>query len=204
MILQGVDVSEYQGQINWDNLHADLGFAIVRGGYGTTRIDLQAVRNRTLARNVHLPIAHYWYMPATNQDALVQASAIIDGLGTVLPGEPIALDYEEDYDNLTADAAMVARCLVARYGQPPLIYVNLDFLRRYVWSEVVSLGCGLWLAHWDNQAAFTDNVAPWPICALKQYDSQGAVDGIAEKFLLDCFNGDAAQFRAYGAIPPAA
>jgi GH25 family lysozyme M1 (1,4-beta-N-acetylmuramidase) len=50
--LYGVDVSEAQGQINWDALNAVSNFAVIRSCFGTGRKDHQFDRNKSEAHRV--------------------------------------------------------------------------------------------------------------------------------------------------------
>ncbi len=44
-MLKGIDVSEHQGRINWEQVKGNIDFAILRAGYGRNNIDKQFIRN---------------------------------------------------------------------------------------------------------------------------------------------------------------
>lgn len=199
-MINGCDVSYVQGKIDVAALKSSVAFVLVRGGYGTTIYDEEGHRNRAQVRASGLPLGHWWYLPMPSADPLTLASVIINGLRDIQPGEPILLDVEEDDLNLARYVYHVALYLLAHYGRPPLIYLNPDFLQRYDWSPVVALNCGLWLAHWDKLTVQSDDVAPFPFAAFKQYRCDGALSGIVGPVCLDVFYGDAEQFHLYGAV----
>lgn len=201
-MLNGCDVSYAQGRIGMPDLAPLIDFMLVRAGYGTTIYDEQGYRNRTQARASGRLLGHWWYLPMPSDHPLILASVIIGGLRDIQPGEPILLDVEEDDPRLVDIVNMIALYLIAHYDRPPLIYLNPDFLQRYDWTPLVDLNCGLWLAHWDGLTAQTDDVAPFPFAAFKQYRCDGALGGIAGPVCLDVFYGGARQFKLYGAISP--
>lgn len=92
----GLDVSKWQGPINWLALPADLCFVFIRSGDGTS-IDQRFVENWEGARSVSLAVGNYRYLRA-DRDGSAQAELDLGLLAKVgyLPGEdlPPVLDLE--------------------------------------------------------------------------------------------------------------
>lgn len=83
---KGIDVSEWQGKIDWDAVAADnIDFAIIRAGYGQyeSQTDSFFVQNYTNAKAAGLDVGAYWYSYArTPEEAVKEAEVfckVIDG-----------------------------------------------------------------------------------------------------------------------------
>lgn len=64
---QVIDVSQWQGEIDWDTVKADgVEGAIIRIGYGTSDEDRQAERNLREVRRLGIPFGVYLYSYASN------------------------------------------------------------------------------------------------------------------------------------------
>ena len=75
MTVSGIDVSRYQGTINWKKVKdAGVKFALIRIGYGDTlsypgQIDSMYQRNYKECKSVGLPVGGYFYSYATTVEA---------------------------------------------------------------------------------------------------------------------------------------
>ena len=66
-MVKGIDVSEWQGVIDWDKVKAaGIQFAIIRTGWGKTGVDKQFKRNVSEARRVGIKVGLYHYSYATS------------------------------------------------------------------------------------------------------------------------------------------
>ena len=73
--IPGIDVSVYQGDINWQQVkNAGIKFAIIRAGYGRvpSQKDRYFDQNYANAKAAGVPIGAYWYAYATNTDGALQ------------------------------------------------------------------------------------------------------------------------------------
>ncbi len=57
-ITRGMDVSEWQGKINWKEAKKDLDFAFVRISYGTRHLDDYYAYNMTEAEAADVPVGN--------------------------------------------------------------------------------------------------------------------------------------------------
>ena len=80
MELFGIDVSQYQGNIDWNQVKdAGVKFALIRGGYGKNNIDPYFHQNAKGATAVRIPIGIYWFSYALNTEMAVnEAKYAID------------------------------------------------------------------------------------------------------------------------------
>lgn len=205
--LKGIDVSRWQGFITWAIVRQNVDFAIIKicGSDDGFYFDGQAVRNVLEARSVGMPIGFYAYIGgvSTIESEVNHIKNAISTIGGLREGEFIALDWEEERSDPVGYIRGIAKGLID-FGFPnPVIYTNLNRVKIYDWTQVVALGCGLWVAAWgNNDAVPADNEVPgsdeWPFWAFWQYSSTGSVPGIAGRVDLDIFEGDLAAFKKYG------
>lgn len=101
MNIKGLDVSEFQGEINWERVkNAGYQFAMIRAGYGFNTIDKQFQRNASECNRIGLPIGVYWFCYAVSPETAIQEA---DGcLRTI---RNYRIDYPVCYDIEQASAA---------------------------------------------------------------------------------------------------
>ena len=94
MNIKGLDVSEFQGEINWERVkNAGYQFAMIRAGYGFNTIDKQFQRNASECNRIGLPIGVYWFCYAVSPETAIQEA---DGcLRTI---RNYRIDYPVCYD----------------------------------------------------------------------------------------------------------
>jgi GH25 family lysozyme M1 (1,4-beta-N-acetylmuramidase) len=197
-MIRGIDVSEWQGGIDWSSVKSAVDFAIIRASYGAIRPDWFAALNRDRAREVGILHGFYHFAEPAQSSAPIQARLFLDAIGPLHSGEVLALDVEVDHPDLVNWCRSFVLTVWAVTHTWPVIYLNHDFRTRYDWTPLVDLNCGLWLAHWDNDPNSDENASPWPFVAFKQYSDAGSVSGINGAVDLDVFYGSADQFVKYG------
>lgn len=203
MVLQGVDVSHWQGDINHLLIKAHgIAFVISKLTEGESYVDPYATKNRqaTKAAGMFSGLYHF----AKGGSALAEADHFCSAAGDIT-GEFTALDWEI---NIPGDP--VQWCLAwlqrveSKFGVRPFIYMDQSRLRSANWSAVFSRGYPLWLAKYDNLLD-PPNVAP-NVAVMKQYTSNGSIDGVLGNVDLDVFYGNAQDLQAYcksGTVFPA-
>ena len=157
-----IDVSEWQGKIDWEQAKPFIDGAILRAGYGINHIDAQFIRNVTECNRLGIPCGAYWFSYALNPEmAKQEAEYLIAAVKPYRMELPLCFDYE--YDSVkTAEkngvnvTKALATALVYSFcgaleagGYWALNYANPDFLSRY-FSADVPKRFGLWLAQWPG------------------------------------------------------
>ena len=99
----GIDVSQWQGVIDWAKAKVSINFVLIRAGYGNTlsyprQIDTQYARNYSECKRLGIPVGVYFYCYAMNEaEAKREAECCL----ALLKGKqfefPIYYDVEE-YD----------------------------------------------------------------------------------------------------------
>lgn len=163
-MLKGIDVSTYQGSINWSAVKASgIDFAIVKATQGRAVssnsylfTDRQFANNVTGAHDVGLKVGVYHYLTAkTVKEAQTEAQHFID---TTAPYKPrielwAAVDVEEDKylprNKKTLSAIVDAFCAyVEAEGYRPMVYTNPNYL---TWRLERIPDRDLWLALWRDK-----------------------------------------------------
>ena len=185
MKLKGVDISYWNGSIDFDTLKKNVDFVMIRAGTGL-QLDTNFRRNISECNRVGLPCGIYWFCYALNEnEARAEARLALSVVKDYLLEYPIAYDLEDDSVawaqkngvNLNADLAvrLVNAFLdeVRKGGYYGINYTNLNFINNYGMGNVK---CDLWLALWSQ---YYSGDTPPRTCTLWQYSSTGRVNGIS-------------------------
>ncbi|HZQ02464.1 MAG TPA: GH25 family lysozyme [Gaiellaceae bacterium] len=162
----GIDVSHYQGTIDWVGVAgAGVDFAFVKATEGSTLTDVTYPLNRQGAGAVGVPIgAYHFARPSGTTDAAVVASAIAQADAFVAFAQPAAgdllpaLDLEKTGNlsaaRLTAWTQAWLDEVGARLGVRPIVYASPAFWRKYLGDTPIFAldGDALWIAHWTSAA----------------------------------------------------
>jgi len=199
-MIHGVDVSKFQGTIDFHALKDNADFVILRATYGNGYTDANFTQNRDGARTAGLCVGFYHYAyPQFNQP-----TAEADWFTKVVscnPGEILALDFEESYPDPVGWCKAFLDRATSNMGFRPLIYLTESLVKSHDWTPVIKAGYGLWLALWDYKPENLTFDTPWPMVAMRQYSNQGEVAGM-KPVDLDLFYGTIDQFKKYGNPPP--
>ncbi|MDP4120607.1 MAG: glycoside hydrolase family 25 protein [Bacillota bacterium] len=191
----GIDVSEYQGDIDWNKIKAQgIQFAMIRvggRGYGNGQIyeDKNFKKNIEAAEKVGLKVGIYFLSQAVSADeAKEEANFVLDSIKNYNIIYPVALDWEiianetARTDNVApqglTDIAKTFCNTIKASGYKPIIYLSTKLaVLKYDLSQVTDLP--LWIAEYDKTPSFYYDFAMW------QYSSTAKVDGIQGNVDLD-------------------
>jgi GH25 family lysozyme M1 (1,4-beta-N-acetylmuramidase) len=195
----GIDVSRYQGSIDWAQLAgADVKFAYIQISRKIDDIDPKFEINWQAAKDVGiLRGAYQRFQP--DEDVIGQADIFLEKLGPFEEGDlPPMLDVE-DSGGLGADmiALHVRQWLTyveAQLGVRPIIYTG-----RFFWRDTLESAdfteYPLWIAHYTDGCPTIPE--PWQQWALHQYSSQAVLPGITENTVdVNHFNGTVSDLLA--------
>jgi uncharacterized protein (TIGR03382 family) len=194
--VKGIDVSYYQGTIDWKAVAGDgVEYAFIRVSDGTTTIDPKFETYWAASRaNGILHGAYQFFRP--NQDPIAQANILLDKIGTPAPDDlPPVIDVEATGSLAPAEVAAKVKQWVdhvtAALGRAPIIYTGFYFWRDMVGAPDMT-GSPLWHAQYTTAAC--PNIAPpWQKWSFWQYTSTGSVAGISGNVDTDRFNGTKQQ-----------
>ena len=184
----GVDVSAYQGDIDWNAVKASgIEFAIIRLGYrgyesGKLVEDTYAVKNLEAAKDAGLKVGAYFFSQALNiKETDEEIRFMLEILGEHYLDMPIILDWEIPTASART-AKMDARTLtdiqlhfcktMKDKGYQPMIYFNWHQSENlYYLSELEDYP--FWLALYQDRMTY-----PWKV-EMWQWTCTGKVPGIA-------------------------
>lgn len=189
--LLGVDVSEYQGQINWQKVaQSDVDFAIIRLGFrawgasGDLHTDAYALENLQGAAQAGLQIGVYFFSQAiTEEEAEEEADMVLDMLAGMKLDLPVVFDWERVSASDARTAGMTSKQLnacamafcskIEEAGYEAMVYFNQDMAKRmFDLQALQDAGFDFWLAMYTNSMTYPHKIAMW------QYSDGGTVPGI--------------------------
>ncbi len=202
--VKGVDVSTYQGSIDWSAVHASgRDFAIARVSDGTTNPDGTFATNWAGIKAAGMVRGVYQFFRAS-EDPTAQADLLVSAVGTLEPGDLSPVADVEVMDGasgatLVANLATWVSVIQAKTGRTPIIYASPSF-----WAALPStaqFASGLaWIADWG--VSCPDVPAPWKTWSFWQTADNGSVSGISGAVDVDEFNGTLADLQALGGPAP--
>ncbi|WP_243207198.1 LysM peptidoglycan-binding domain-containing protein [Mediterraneibacter hominis] len=191
MSIKGLDVSEFQGIIDWEQVKAaGYQFAMLRAGYGFNTVDAQFHRNASECNRIGLPIGAYWFCYAVSPEtAASEADGFLNTISSHRLDYPICYDIEQasvDYaagqgvsitPSLATEIVKTFCNRIETNGYYAMYYSNKNFLSTYLPADL-SQKYALWYAYYTSQFDGTD-------CGIWQYTNQGNIPGISGNVDLD-------------------
>lgn len=184
-MLKGIDVSHYQGNIDWDKVKPQIDFAILRMGLGDdipSQDDKQFERNYAECTRLGIPFAVYFFSYAVNKAKVAKEIAHIKRLlkGKTL-NAPVYIDIENtrglDWRSIS-DALMLSIMQEYNLQLNAIGYkMGIYSSRSAFWNEKMSDpwydNISKWVAEYgDKVNSFNRPYDIW------QYTSKGRANGI--------------------------
>lgn len=181
VIQNGVDVSEWQTNVDWTKVKGDgIDFAVIRAGYGKDpgQTDKYFEQNYKNAKAVGMPIGTYWYSYATTiENVKKEAARCIETLNGKSFELPVYFDLEENSQfskgvEFCSQAVETFCEAIREAGYTPGLYMSRYALMNYITPEVRNK-YELWVAEYGSSTCkYTGEYAMW------QYADTGKVNGI--------------------------
>lgn len=179
---QGIDVSEFQGTIDWDKVKAaGVDYAIIRIGWGSEHTDAQWRRNVQECERLGIPWGAYLYSYAEDAyGATLEANFTIEQLRGLTPDMPIYYDLEDNSilsGDVAHDQAAMAEVastwctMVEDAGYTPGVYASTRWWNTYLTDSCFDQW-HRWVAQYYTVCQYEGEYTMW------QYTSSGLVDGI--------------------------
>ena len=184
MAIKGIDVSEFQGFINWDKVKADgIEFAILKLGniydYDTNYKDSKFDTNYKEAKKRGIKIGAYIYNYCNTVDTLKKglewAIGKLDGRKLDLP---LYLDMEDKDIQGETKASLTEQCnefakYVESKGYRAGVYANVNWLKNELNPNDFDKDISVWVAQYYKECQYEGDYDIW------QYSSSGKVSGIS-------------------------
>ena len=181
MQIKGVDVSKFQGAIDWKKVKEDgIQFALIRAGYGkeTSQKDELFEQNYESCAANDIPCGCYWYSYALSpQEAVEEAQACLDVIRGKKFEYPVYLDIESDAQinlgkNIIEQIASSFCSTIENAGYWVGIYSYMSFLEQYLTPDIRNR-YSIWVAQIGvNETSYEYQHGVW------QYSHTSSVNGI--------------------------
>ena len=204
-VTKGVDVSVYQGSVDWSKVKAaGITFAIVRVSDGTGTLDSTFATNWKDTKSNGLVRGVYQFFEP-GEDPTKQADLVLSQVksaGGFDPGDlPPVMDIETTggqsdatiQSNMQTWLDVIAKAI----GRKPLIYTNLNTSSHFGGKFG---GYPLWVASWGASCPTMPNA--WSQWEFWQYADTGTINGISGGVDHDEFNGSLADLKAWANPTP--
>ena len=180
-ITSGIDVSRYQGVIDWKKVQmSGITFAIAKATQGTTYIDPMFAKNSAGIHNANITFGAYHFLtPDEPGDA--QARHFLSVTKLKSGDLPPIIDTErisKDSGSKLVEIIFGFRDEIMRQtGHQVMIYVSPAFWNEYVKPHLDKpLSNPLWIAEYDvSEPQSLTHISPWSIW---QHSKTGSCDGI--------------------------
>jgi len=191
--LQGIDVSKFQGDVNWDMVAKDsVDFAIMKASQGTGIIDKKLEANWKGADKLKMKSAYHFYV--TIRGGKEQARYFMKAVGVKKWTEdiPPVVDVERiDGDVPTkewiAELKKFNAHIEKKWKVKPMIYSGEFFYEKYLAKEFKENP--LWIARYRKAGPELKYWGIW------QYSDKGNNDGVSVKNQLDLNVMDTVRFN---------
>ena len=178
MIKNGIDVSEWQGNIDWKRVKTD--FAIIRAGYGrfASQADDKFSENYIGCTSAGIPCGAYWFSYAKSaEDAKREAEACLEVIRGKRFEYPIYYDVEDSRILALGKAAVssIIRTFIGTLesaGYFAGLYMSADIFKTYT-EDDIRRKYALWIADYSRKPDVSVEYGMW------QKSSTGKISGIS-------------------------
>ncbi len=188
----GIDVSRYQGTIDWSKVRNygphSIDFMYAKASQGVTLRDPTYVRNMTEARHEGILVGSYHYF-SSGGPGKDQCDYFMETMQGIHQDLIPVVDVEEcsrSWGALTLRRNLkdfLVR-MEENYGIRPIIYTGIFFYNLYLSEEFKDYK--LFIARYSDDEPLTNDGTDWTIW---QFSESGRIDGIRHKVDLNCING---------------
>ena len=169
MAVHGIDVSQWQGNIDFNKVKAaGVNFVIIRAGYGRniSQKDPYFEQNYSRAKAAGLNVGVYWYSYANSAvDAKTEAAACLQAIKGKTFEYPIYFDLEER-SQFNKGAAFCSSLVTAfcdaieKAGYFAGLYISRSPLTQYITADVQKR-YALWVAEYGAKLNYNGSVGIW-------------------------------------------
>ncbi len=202
--IHGIDVSKFQGDIDWNAVaNSGVKFAWIKATEGGDRADERFQANWTGAKAAGVPRGAYhfvyWCRPPMEEMAFFEQNAPVedDALPPVLDVEATPTS-KTCHRHLTQEGAIAEMKVMLdemerHYGKRPIIYTTVDFYQAIL-ADGAFMDYPIWVRSVKYQPSVKYGPRPWHFW---QYQSDGSIAGIQAHVDRDAFFGTQKQWEAF-------
>ena len=197
--IHGIDISHYQGDIDWDDLRnamiegCPIRFIMIKATEGSSRVDEKFNDNFYMAREYGYirGAYHFWSNKSTARE---QAYFFLKKVRLEDGDLPPVLDVEhkpkdQSVEDFQRDVLTWLHIVEDKYHVKPIIYTYYKFKEQYLNAPVFD-DYPYWIAHY-----YVDSVRYQGKWHFWQHTDVGSVPGIKEDVDLNVFNGSLEELK---------
>lgn len=201
--VRGVDVSRYQGQINWELLASnDISFAFIKATEGSSHVDSCFSYNYEEARKTGLRVGayHFFSYDSEGQTQADHYIAVVEKTDGMLP-PVIDLEFYGDkeqnppaQDQVRRELTVMLGRLEEYYGMKPIIYATEKSYKLYLADAFQEYD--IWIRNVITSPHLSDH-REW---TFWQYTNRGKLEGYQgdENYIdMNVFRGSSEDFLNY-------
>ena len=156
----GIDVSEHNGNINWDSVKSQIDFAILRLGWignkNNHTLDKQFERNYSECKRLGIPVGVYVYCYCNCEEtSKAGAKWTLQHLSSKTLELPVYIDMEDSSiarlgkDKLT-NICIAFNTVIENTGLWAGVYANLDWFNNKLNKDTIKSKYTTWIAHYTS------------------------------------------------------
>lgn len=201
--IKGVDVSSYQGDIDWPNLQNDLQFTYIKATEGSGFVDPYFKENWKEANHTKLRVGAYHFFSFDSEGA-TQAENFIKAVPVSNSTLPPVIDVEfyGDKEKDPPDSSKVKKELQAmrseleeHYGKDVILYTTAEAYERYIQNDFES--CEIWIRDVVSKPNLPDG-REWTFWQYTDRETLEGYDGEEQFIDVNVFRGTEREFAQYG------
>ena len=179
----GIDVSQHQGEINWDKVKSQINFAILRLGWIGNKenhtLDTQFERNYSECKRLGIPVGVYVYCYSNCEEtAKSGANWAIEKLTGKSLELPVYIDMEDNSiagqgKDVLTNICIAFNNIIEASGRWAGVYANRNWYDNYLNKDEIKRRYTTWIATYvDAIDKYKGEYDIW------QNSSKGRIDGI--------------------------
>ncbi|MEY4834947.1 MAG: hypothetical protein RI980_1062 [Bacteroidota bacterium] len=193
----GIDVSQYQGTIDWENLEAieeqfEIKFVVVRATAGSKKLDRNFKKNwKNLSSTVYIQGAYHYYRP--DENSTDQANNFIKNVKLRKGHLPPILDIEkmpkgQSMGKLKEGLQNWLTLVEKQYGVKPIIYTGEKYFEDFLQDDFPNYK--FWIANYNPwKEKMEEEYLMW------QFTEKAQLHGVNELVDVNVFNGNVADLK---------
>ena len=198
-VANGIDVSEHNGEIDWEKVKETQDFTFIRVGYrgygnGEIYEDKYAADNLKNANKAKIPVGVYFYTQAvTAKEAEDEADFVYDIIKKYNIDLPVMIDFEypidsdgnavgrlvESDNDLNKNAEIINSFVekLEKKGYTAGVYASSSVLHNKISMKKLKKSAVAWVADYNDKVTYDVDYTIW------QYSETGSVDGVSSKYV---------------------
>lgn len=195
MSYKGIDVSHFQGNIDWNKVKGNINFAILRLGWignnNNHTLDTRFETYYNACKSTGIPIGIYVYNYCNSEDTVKSgAEWTVNQLKDKGIDLPIYIDMEDrSIENLGKDKltsiCIAFNTVIENAGYWAGVYANLNWYTNYLNKDTIKARYTTWVAHYGiSQDRYVGQYD------MLQYSDTGKISGISGNVDMDIMYRD--------------